>query len=71
MPMTSTPPARPPSPSEAARVRSAVGSGTGMRSAIIAAAISITFAIAKVSHGFVLTSPNMWPLSAARRPSDE
>ncbi len=39
--------------------------GTGIRSAIMAAAASITLAIANCSHGFVLTEPNSVPVRPA------
>src|SRR5690242_4367648 len=61
-PMISTPIAFPPVPADVARARSQAGTGTGIRSAIIAAAASITLAIANWSHGLVLTEPNSVPV---------
>src|SRR5205814_242518 len=64
-PMISTPVTFPPTPADAARAVSQPGMGTGIRSAIMAAAASITFAIANWSHGLVLTEPNSVPVSPA------
>src|SRR6266481_10195373 len=69
-PMTNTPERLPPSPAVAARVRSHVGTRTGMTSSIANAAMIRRFAIAKYSHGLVLTEPNRVPVSPANSPSD-
>src|ERR1700704_3282132 len=69
-PMTKTPYRLPPLPAVAARVRSHAGTLTGMTSSIASAATMRRFAIAKYTHGFVLTEPKSVPVSPANKPTD-
>src|SRR3954467_6920703 len=68
-PMTNTPQRLPPRPAADALVSSHDGTRTGIASSIASAATMSRFAIAKYSHGLVLTDPNNVPVKPANKPS--
>src|SRR5215831_1318815 len=61
-PMVNAPDARPAVPALLARCNTEFGTRTGITSSIASAASSSRFAIAKYSHGLVLTAPNSVPV---------
>src|SRR3954471_8049813 len=70
-PMVNAPETRPAVPAELARSRMRVGTRTGSTSSMASAASSSRFAMAKYSHGLVLTDPNSVPVMPANNPSAE
>src|SRR6476469_7528027 len=70
-PMMKAPDARPAVPIVAARVMIPAGSRIGTTSSMLSPARMSTLAMAKYSHGLVLTLPNSVPVSPANTPSAE
>src|SRR5262245_52440021 len=70
-PMTNAPENRPAVPACDARSIMDRGIGTGTTSNIMSAATMSRFAMAKYSHGLVLTDPNSVPVIPAITPSTE
>src|SRR5215213_11177342 len=70
-PIANAPENRPPVPADDARSSRAAGTGTGITSSIARAAITSRFAMAKYSHGLVLTVPNNVPVRPAKSPRAE
>jgi hypothetical protein len=68
-PITNAPGTLPPPPAPAARLSSRDGMRTGITSSIASAARTSRLAIAKYSHGLVLTAPNIVPDNPANTPS--
>jgi hypothetical protein len=69
--MRNAPEKRPAVPIVAARAMIPAGRRIGTTSSMLSAASTSTLAIAKYSHGLVLTLPNRVPVSPAKTPSAE